>query len=98
MDSRRASITSRSGQAWFGVNMAAWGLMGTVLWRHMKSLADEAEDVLLLQLAPLNLKLCSLSNLTHFLDCRGVEEESIDVRRLCFPRKLGLSPGLALSL
>eukprot|EP01047_Picozoa_sp_COSAG01_P015346 COSAG01_NODE_768_length_13739_cov_6.271334_6_plen_79_part_00 len=78
--------------------MAAWGLMGTVLWRHMKSLADEAEDVLLLQLAPLNLKLCSLSNLTHFLDCRGVEEESIDVRRLCFPRKLGLSPGLALSL
>jgi hypothetical protein len=36
--------------------------------------------VLLLQLAPLNLKLCSLSNLTHFLDCRGIEEESIDVR------------------
>lgn len=49
--------------AWFAVNMGAWAAGGYSLWHYMKALGDAADDVLLLQLAPLNQRLLSLGNL-----------------------------------
>ena len=73
---------------WFFVNMGAWAAMGGMLWRYMKALGDKADDVLLLQLAPINERLLSLENLERFLAMRDVQEECIELAGAVHKRQL----------
>lgn len=64
---------------WFCVNMGAWLVMGMTLYRYMQRLGDMADDVLLMQLKPLNLKLRSIDRLRDYIDSKDLVAESLEL-------------------
>ena len=64
---------------WFCVNMGAWLVMGMALYRYMQRLGDMADDVLLMQLKPLNLRLRSIDRLRSYLDTKTIITESLEL-------------------
>ena len=73
---------------WFVVNMGAWLVMGLVLYRYMQRLGDLADDVLLMQLKPLNLKLRSIDRLRDYVETKTITGESLELAGLVHKRNL----------
>lgn len=73
---------------WFVVNMGAWLVMGMVLYRYMQRLGDMADDVLLMQLKPLNLKLKSMDRLRDYLETKDLTGEGLELMGLVHKRNL----------
>jgi len=53
--------------------------MGMALYRYMQRLGDMADDVLLMQLKPLNLRLRSIDRLRSYLDTKTIITESLEL-------------------
>lgn len=73
---------------WFGVNMGAWLAMGMALYRYMQRLGDMADDVLLMQLKPINLRLRSIDRLRDYISTKEITAESLELMGQVHKRNL----------